>query len=126
MEPPLTRHVTRSFNQQQQQQQQQQHQQFHSNQARVLKNSFSAAYHEDEGGSARAHESKFVSNASTFAPLPADASFYHGDVNARIAQLQQQSLQEQAVMDANAHQQVRLSVLRRCSLCAYSVCVFGE
>ena len=38
--------------------------------------------------------------------VAADNLYHYGDISGRIAQLQQQSLQGQAVIDANSQQQV--------------------
>jgi hypothetical protein len=38
--------------------------------------------------------------------VAADNMYHYGDISGRIAQLQQQSLQGQAVIDANSQQQV--------------------
>ena len=58
------------------------------------------------GASSRVQPSTFTANSSMMSSVAADNLYHYGDISGRIAQLQQQSLQGQAVMDANSQQQV--------------------
>ena len=58
------------------------------------------------GASSRVQPSTFTANSSMMSSVAADNLYHYGDISGRIAQLQQQSLQGQAVIDANSQQQV--------------------
>jgi hypothetical protein len=84
-----------------------------ASQQHAARGPFNAASPHAEQLSTRAQTSKFAANASTISSLATDNLSHYGDVSGRIAQLQQQSLQELAVIDANAQEQVRVTVQRR-------------